>query len=522
MNQRSKCPDCGSSDGLAYYENASHCFSCHVHKNYDSVYLAPSKALKVTKDAFKMYPDYTPEIPVDGWVWLSKAGITEDQAKHYQIGYSPRLKRIILPVFDAHNDLVAYQARALGDSDAKYLTFTSTSGAFFASDHNSTSFVVVEDILSAIKVGTAHPTIALLGTNLHSKLEYKLSRLRSVLLWLDGDSPGWEAAYSIWRQLRTRVKIDIIQTSKDPKCYPLEQIKDILSSTGYNNLQVAELTNMDIRAMTDEPRRENGLKWRLERFNEVISPLILGDFIVVAARPEVGKTTFLASEVTKMAAQLPKDKKVLWFNNEWTGYQIRNYLYRAALNKTDSELGKDLNKAASEYLAELGAIDKIQIFDVFKRSYKDIETIIKSYNVGLIVIDMLDNVMGFNKSGIPETTDEKFGRLYHWASNLSCQVAPVIVTSQVPRLAESKSKEDDLLDVKLEKRYPPMERLVGSGTLKQGAARVIIMIGKDENTGDARFIHIPKNKLTGKDGYKCELAIDRQRARYNDNSNTQI
>ena len=487
-----------------------------MHRPYDAEHLAPSKSLKVKKDEFKMYPDYTIEIPVDGWIWLSKYGITEEQATRYRIGYSPHLKRVILPVFDAQNELIAFQARALGDSDAKYLTFTSTSGAYFTSDHNSTSFVVVEDILSAIKVGEIHPTIALLGTQLHSRIEYKLSRARNLLVWLDGDGPGWEASYAIWRTLRTRTKMDIIQTAKDPKAYEVEHIRQILNDMGHNQLQVAELTNMDIRAMVNEPSRKDGLKWRLERFNAVISPLILGDFIVVAARPEVGKTTFLASEVTRMAAQLPKDKKVLWFNNEWTGYQIRNYLYRAALNKTDSELGKDLNQAASDYIAELGTIDKIQIFDVFKRTYKDIETIIKSYNVGLIVVDMLDNVMGFSRSGAPETSDEKFGRLYHWASNLSCQVAPVIATSQVPRLAESKSKDDELLDAKLEKRYPPMERLVGSGTLKQGAARVIIMIGKDEACGDTRFIHIPKNKLTGKDGYKCELSMDKMRARYSE------
>jgi len=38
-----------------------------------------------------------------------------------------------------------------------------------------------------------------------------------------------------------------------------------------------------------------GIKWRLQELNIALGPLRKGDFIIVAARPETGKTTFTAS-----------------------------------------------------------------------------------------------------------------------------------------------------------------------------------------------------------------------------------
>lgn len=55
-----------------------------------------------------------------------------------------------------------------------------------------------------------------------------------------------------------------------------------------------------------------GLRWRLQSLNEMLGSLRRGDFGFVFARPESGKTTFLASEVTYFAGQT--DKPILWFN----------------------------------------------------------------------------------------------------------------------------------------------------------------------------------------------------------------
>ena len=49
---------------------------------------------------------------------------------------------------------------------------------------------------------------------------------------------------------------------------------------------------------------EVGFRYRLSCLNSTIKPLRGGDFMVLAARPDAGKTTAVASEVTHMAPQI--------------------------------------------------------------------------------------------------------------------------------------------------------------------------------------------------------------------------
>ena len=65
-----------------------------------------------------------------------------------------------------------------------------------------------------------------------------------------------------------------------------------------------------------------GLRWRLNFLNQSLGSLRKGDFGFVFARPETGKTTFLASEISKMIEQTDGD--ILWFNNEEQGSKLHS------------------------------------------------------------------------------------------------------------------------------------------------------------------------------------------------------
>ena len=92
----------------------------------------------------------------------------------------------------------------------------------------------------------------------------------------------------------------------------------------------------DLFELEQNTVRTPGLKWRLECLNRSLGPLRAGDFGFVFARPETGKTTFLASEVTWMASQA--EKPVIWFNNEEQGEKVRIRTYQAALGLTTDQL----------------------------------------------------------------------------------------------------------------------------------------------------------------------------------------
>jgi len=87
----------------------------------------------------------------------------------------------------------------------------------------------------------------------------------------------------------------------------------------------------DLDDILDSQVCVQGLRWRLNCLNKSLGSLRKGDFGFVFARPETGKTTFLASEITKMAEQLKEeDGPVLWFNNEEQGKKVKLRIYQAA------------------------------------------------------------------------------------------------------------------------------------------------------------------------------------------------
>lgn len=80
-------------------------------------------------------------------------------------------------------------------------------------------------------------------------------------------------------------------------------------------LEDVEFVTDDLETLLNETFRKKGLRWRLSTLNKMLGSLRAGDFGFIFARPETGKTTFLASETTYMAQQLSEeDGPILWFN----------------------------------------------------------------------------------------------------------------------------------------------------------------------------------------------------------------
>jgi replicative DNA helicase len=246
---------------------------------------------------------------------------------------------------------------------------------------------------------------------------------------------------------------------------------------------------------------------RLNCLNDSMRGLRGGDFGIVAGRPDRGKTTFLASEITYLAAQT--DRPVIWLNNEGPGDRIYTRLWQAALGLPMSGLidlhrNKQLIPQYEE--AVQGDQWKIRVFDIHGMDTYAVERIIESQNPSLVVFDMIDNVRGFPAAG---RTDERLEQMYSWARLLAVKYDFAgIATSQI---------SVDGADM----QFPADHMLKDSKTGKQGACDFIIMIGALEDPGykAARFIGVPKNKLRreGADGDpKACVAYKPQIARYTD------
>jgi len=249
-----------------------------------------------------------------------------------------------------------------------------------------------------------------------------------------------------------------------------------------------------------------GLRWRLKELNVALGPIRKGDFIIVAARPETGKTTFTASEASYMMTQLQPDEHVIWINNEEASNKVMMRVIQSYHGVTTGDLLDNAATYEKEFISNGG--DRFLVLDDDSgiKSAIKIARLFKEYKPGLIIFDQLDKVHGFKQ----DREDLRIGQLYEWARDVAKEYCPVIAISQVDGTGEGE-------------KWIQMNQLRGSKTDKIGEADAIITIGKsNEPAMDLqRFIHVPKNKLFGgaetleAHRHGCfEVEIEPSKARY--------
>jgi len=182
--------------------------------------------------------DFTNEIPIKGLAWLYQYGITDKEMSDNNMGYSQYYNRLIMPVY-WNGDLVYWQGRNLGEitrENPKYYNvkefgradlyfFVRTGGLGLKSFFRTDSVIVVEDIISAIKVGRYNDTVSLLSAHVTDDLIIRLSKVYGkIMLWLDPDK---RIEMMKWVQRYKGLGYDIgyVRSSRDPKYY--NQLKEV-------------------------------------------------------------------------------------------------------------------------------------------------------------------------------------------------------------------------------------------------------------------------------------------------------
>jgi len=259
-----------------------------------------------------------------------------------------------------------------------------------------------------------------------------------------------------------------------------EDLLNLFNEFEHQEVEADDITpvDMDLDNLYDTQISTPGLRWRIDWLNKSLGSLRKGDFGFIFARPETGKTTFLASEITHMVSQTDGD--ILWFNNEEQGKKVGIRVYQATLGLTLKELFEDKAKNKERYNTITG--NRIHILDFEDSSNKArIETVLKQYNPALIIFDQIDKIRGFKG----ERNDLELKQIYQWAREIAKTYAPVIAVSQASGEAEGKL-------------FLTMDQVDGSKTAKQGEADWILGIGKEQdNLSRSRYFNICKNKLVG-------------------------
>jgi replicative DNA helicase len=303
-------------------------------------------------------------------------------------------------------------------------------------------------------------------------------------------------------KLAQKVSETAIQVMEGYKDF--SELNELIQASNTKSLEESIFVTDNLEDLYAQTYKDQGLRWRLETLNKSLGSLRTGDFGFVFARPEVGKTTFLASEVTHMATQT--DKPILWFNNEEQGNKVKIRCFQAALGLDTNQLFQDRETSSARYESLVG--DRIRIYDSASIHRRDIERIVKHTQPALIVIDQIDKIKGFDE----DRQDLELGAIYIWARELAKEHCPVIGICQAGASGEGK-------------KYLTMDDVVNAKTSKQAEADWILGIGKEHGAGmeDVRGFYLSKNKLHGdvdtlpalRHG-KLDVMIEPDVARYKD------
>lgn len=263
---------------------------------------------------------------------------------------------------------------------------------------------------------------------------------------------------------------------------------------------------------------DSGIKFRrIALLREHIAGLSGGASIAIAARPDKGKTSFIASTLTDWAPQLATyfgpDRPILWLNNEGSGKRIIPRVYQAALQADLPEIIRLSNagELISRYTAAVGGTaDIIRVKDMHGASLAQIEQVVEAVRPAVVVADMLANfrlggaVTGSNKADAVEQL---------WQDWREMAVRHDFIGMATVQISQ---EGGNML-------YPPYSALKDSKTGIQGATDVILMLGSLDNP-DAQTIRglsTPKNKfaVAGKQSYaQGEVIFDGARCMFNDGS----
>ena len=186
----------------------------------------------VDGEAVVLPQDYTTTIPPHGLVFLYRYMTSDDIIRH-RVVYSSSYDRVIFPIYEG-NTLVCWQGRTLGvvsKENPKWLIqriYGKKYNCYKIDDHISATVVLVENILSAIRISTTHNCYALLGSYIHDDLiRQLLKEYTKIILWLDADKLQY--ALKVHRRIAHRgCDCRTLYTEVKPKDMSLKQIAKTL------------------------------------------------------------------------------------------------------------------------------------------------------------------------------------------------------------------------------------------------------------------------------------------------------
>jgi len=280
-----------------------------------------------------------------------------------------------------------------------------------------------------------------------------------------------------------RICLDI---SNNPSSTSLKQVEKFMANVDEEQTQQeSEAVTKDVDKIVEALQEQGEFKFNLNSLQRATNGIGRGNFMIVFARPDVGKTAFWVSLVASPNGFAWQEKKVSIFANEEPAIRTQMRLLNAS---TGLQRGNILNGSRDLAKQKWSTISPyIDNFDCVGKTMDDLDEYCSTNDVDILIIDQLDKI---NVTGKYNATHEKLREVYTQSRELAKRHDILVIgMSQASAEAQGRSRVT----------FSTMEN---SKTGKAAEADIILGIGKEDEVENyledcVRFVTLSKNKLTG-------------------------
>ena len=239
--RKEQCPKCRelghdrSMDNLAVYSDGhSYCFRCGYGTGRKHV----AQAINKPNHTVVLPADVTTDFPYEARQWLEQYQLSRLDLMSNHVMWSEQWSRLIFPYFN-ETGLLAWQGRYIpcgknkiefnGKAPQKWFSQGKIHEIIHPVKVTNRTAVLVEDIVSAIKVSKFTGAIPIFGSSVSAK---QILRLKTVVdrvwYWLDPDMRSKSVKMSNLSTL-LGLPAGMIFSDKDPKEHTYDEIKQYLT-----------------------------------------------------------------------------------------------------------------------------------------------------------------------------------------------------------------------------------------------------------------------------------------------------
>ncbi len=258
-----------------------------------------------------------------------------------------------------------------------------------------------------------------------------------------------------------------------------------------NDKEAITADNVDLEVLD----KNQGIPYFLPSLQASMGGIIQGQFVVVSADSNTGKSAFVISQAVH-AFEHGLSGPILYFNSEGTPGDIYarfwSNLYKDSIIDGTEAIVRQRDQIREDF-KQTYDINKFVVFQIYGKSISYLRAKLKKYKPSLVIIDMLDTL-----ADVEDPITLK--KLYDNIRGLSLEYCAIIGTTQSGN-TEYFDKENGTYK---NKRFLTDKDVLGCKA-KSASAETMIAIGKDANNPLLRFITTPKTKRGAPTTVTCQI-----------------